>query len=217
MAALILMSLLIAWLRGAVYYDGNVLLLLSYAVVWVPFLAAAGVAVYVRGTGSAARDLGLRITWLDVLFGVGAGLLARAAAGIVEIAVTGRMLGTGVTFGDTVYDGWWLFGTIFAPVLLAPFVEELFFRGLLQRAVQRSSTALLGRRTAIVISILASAGLFALLHVTQAANPTAALILGASTFVFGLATATIAGLTGRIGGSIVTHVVFNGLLVLTSL
>ncbi|CAD5991208.1 conserved membrane protein of unknown function [Agreia sp. COWG] len=215
--AFVLISLLIAWLRGALYYDPNVVLVLSYAVVWVPLLSAVVVASYIRGTRSLARDVGLRITWLDVFFGVGAGLLARTAAAIIEIAMTGRMVGMGVTFGDTVYDGWWLFGTILAPVLIAPFIEELFFRGLLLRAVQRASATLLGSRTATVIAILVSSLLFALLHLTQAVNPTAALILGASAFVFGLAAATIAALTGRIGGSIVAHIVFNGALVLTSL
>ena len=216
-SAFAFISLLIAWLRGALYYDPHIVLLLSFAVVWVPFLAAVAVACYVWGTRSIARDIGLRITWLDVFFGVGAGLLARAISGLIEIALTGRMVGLGVTFGDTVYDGWWLFGTVLAPVLIAPFIEELFFRGLLQRAIQRASTALLGQHAATVIAILISALLFALLHLTQASNPMAALILGASAFVFGLAAATIAGLTGRIGGSIIAHIVFNGALVLTSL
>ncbi|KQR24016.1 hypothetical protein ASF79_01900 [Agreia sp. Leaf335] len=216
-AAFIFITLLIAWLRGAIYYDPHAVLLLSYAVVWAPFLGAVVVACYLRGTGSLARDIGLRITWLDLFFGVGAGLLARAVAGIIEIALTGRMVGLGVTFGDTVYDAWWLFGTILAPVLIAPFIEELFFRGLMQRAVQQVSTGLLGSRAATTIAILLSALLFALLHLTQASNPTAALILGASAFVFGLAAATIAGITGRIGGSVVAHIVFNGTLVLTSL
>jgi membrane protease YdiL (CAAX protease family) len=34
-------------------------------------------------------------------------------------------------------------------------------------------------------------------------------VLGLSTFVFGLGAALIAGLTGRIGESIIAHVVFN--------
>ncbi|SKA82153.1 hypothetical protein SAMN06295879_0439 [Agreia bicolorata] len=215
--ALILMTALITWLRSATFYDGHVVLILSYAVVWIPFLAAVTVACFIRGTRSLPRDLGLRITLLDVFLGVGAGLLARAVAGIIEIAVTGRMVGLGVTFGDTIYDGWWLFGTILAPVLIAPFIEELFFRGLLQRAVLLASTPKLGSRSAAVLSILASAILFAALHLTQAVNPTAALVLGLSTFVLGLGTALIAGLTGRIGGSVIAHVVFNGSLVLSSL
>lgn len=208
---------LTTWLRAALFYDAHLVLVLSYAVVWVPFLIAVAVACLVRGTRSLARDIGLRITPLDVFLGVGAGLLARAVAGVIEIAATGRMVGLGVTFGDTIYDGWWLFGTILAPVLLAPFIEELFFRGLLQRAVLRAGTARMSPRSAMVVSIVVSAALFAVLHLTQAANPTGALVLGLSAFVFGLAAALIASLTGRIGGSIVAHVVFNGSLVLTSL
>jgi membrane protease YdiL (CAAX protease family) len=216
-AALVLMFALISWLRTARFYDVHLILLLSYAVVWVPFLAAVVFACFVRGTRSLARDVGLRMTLLDVFLGVGAGLLARALAGIIEIAFTGRMIGLGVTFGDTVYDGWWIFGTLLAPVLVAPFVEEIFFRGLLQRAVFRAGSLRTTVPAATVISIIASAGLFALLHLTQAANPTGAAVLGLSAFVSGLAAALIAGLTGRIGGAIVAHIVFNGSLVAASL
>jgi len=211
------MIALITWLRSAVFYDGHVVLLLSYAVVWVPFVVAVAVACFARGTRSLSRDIGLRITLLDVFLGVGAGLLARATAGIIEIAITGHMVGLGVTFGETIYDGWWLFGTILAPVLVAPFIEELFFRGLLQKSVLQASTRRMSRTPALALSVVLSAALFALLHLMQAANPTAALILGLSAFVFGLAASLIAAFTGRIGGAIVAHIVFNGVLVLTAL
>lgn len=215
--ALILMIALITWLRTATFYDGHVVLVLSYAVVWVPFLGAVAVACFMRGSRSLPRDLGLRITLLDVFLGVGAGLVARAVAGIIEIAITGRMVGMGVTFGDTVYDGWWLFGTILAPVLIAPFIEELFFRGLLQKSVLQASARRMSPTLALALSVVVSAALFALLHLTQAASPTAALILGLSAFTFGVAASLIAGLTGRIGGAIVAHIVFNGTLVMTAL
>jgi membrane protease YdiL (CAAX protease family) len=216
-AALGLMIALISWLRTASFYDSHVVLMLSYAVVWVPFLTAVAVACFVRGTRSLPHDLGLRITLLDVFLGLGAGLLARAAVGIIEIGVTGRMVGLGVTFDETIYDGWWFFGTVLAPVVIAPFIEELFFRGLVQRSVQQVSASHMAARTATAISIVVSAALFAVLHLTQAATPTGALVLGLSAFVSGLAAALIAGLTGRIGGAIVAHVVFNGTLVLTTL
>ncbi|MDN4641345.1 CPBP family intramembrane metalloprotease [Agreia sp. PsM10] len=205
------------WLQTPRFYDGHLVLILSYAVVWVPFLGAVGVACFLRGTRSLAHDVGLRITFFDVLLGVGAGFLVRAIAGIIEIAFIGRMSGLGVTFGDTVYDGWWVFGTILAPVLLAPFVEELFFRGLLQRALLQAGSHRLSARSATVLSIITSAALFALLHLTQAANPIGAAVLGISAVTFGLAAALIAGLTGRIGGAIIAHVVFNGSLVAASL
>lgn len=216
-SALVLMIALISWLRTASFYDSHVVLLLSYAVVWIPFLAAVVVACFVRGTRSLPDDVGLRITLLDVFLGVGAGLLARAAVGIIEIAVTGRMVGLGVSFDETIYDGWWIFGAVIAPILIAPFIEELFFRGLLQRSVERLGARHVTARTSTGLSIVVSASLFALLHLTQAANPTGALVLGLSAFVSGLAAALIAGLTGRIGGAIIAHVVFNGTLVLTSL
>lgn len=215
--ALVLMTALITWLRSATFYDGHIVLMLSYAVVWVPFVAAVVVACFMRGTRSLARDIRMRITLLDVFLGVGAGLLARAVAGIIEIVATGRMVGMGVTFGEPVYDGWWLFGTVLAPVLIAPFIEESFFRGLLQRSVLRVSALRLPPRAATALSIVVSAALFALLHLTQATNPTAALILGLSAFVVGLAASLIAGLSGRIGGAIVAHIVFNGTLVLAAL
>jgi membrane protease YdiL (CAAX protease family) len=215
--ALLSMLALVSWLRTGPFYDGNVVLLASYLVVWLPFIAAVVYVSMVRGSRSLVRDMGLRLTVLDVFIGVGAALLARAAVGIVEIALTGRMIGLGVTFGETAYDGWWLFGTILAPVCIAPFVEELFFRGVLQRAVFRTGSARLSPRTAFIVSIIISATLFALLHLTQAANLTGALVLGLSSLIFGMTAALIAGLTGRIGGAIVAHVVFNGSLVLASL
>jgi membrane protease YdiL (CAAX protease family) len=215
-SALLSMLALVSWLRTGPLYDGHAVLVASYLVVWLPFIAAVAFVSFVRGSRSLVRDTGLRITALDVFVGVGAGLLSRAAAGVVEIAVTGRLIGLGVTFGETVYDGWWLFGMIIAPVLIAPFFEELFFRGLFQRAVLRTASGRASPRVAITISIVTSATLFALLHLTQAANPTGALVLGLSSLILGLAVALIAGLTGRIGGAIVAHVVFNGSLVLTS-
>jgi membrane protease YdiL (CAAX protease family) len=232
----ILMALLIRWLHSGVYFDTDFAVVLSYAVVWVPLLAACAYACFLRGSCSPVADLGLRFTWLDVLFGVGAGLLARVVASIVELVAYGRMSGLGVTFGDTVYDGWWVFGTLLAPVLIAPFVEELFFRGLVLRAVYLAIARVLPgpdavpsatasattpaprrRTTATVVSVLASAILFAVLHITQVSNPTAGVVLGVSTLVFGLGSAAIAVFTGRVGGSIVAHVVFNGSLVLASL
>ena len=214
--ALLSMFVLVSWLRTGPLYDPHVVLVASYMVVWLPFIVAVGYACFARGTKSLGRDVGLRITLLDVIIGLGAGLLARAAAGIIEILVTGRMNGTGVTFGDTIYDGWWLFGIVLAPVLIAPFVEELFFRGLFQRSVLRVSLAHLKPFVATTISMVASAVLFAALHLTQAASPAGALVLGLTSLILGLTVALIAGLTGRIGGAIVTHVVFNGSLVLMS-
>jgi membrane protease YdiL (CAAX protease family) len=211
------MWLLVKWLTSGAYYDGHLALLLSYAVVWLPLLGACVFYSLVTGTRSFSRDLGLRFTWLDALFGIGLGLLARVIASLAEIAYYGRMNGLGVTFGEVVYDGWWVFGVLLAPILFAPFVEEIFFRGLVQRTTLRLTSRVLPAITATGVSVLVSALLFTLLHLAEVTNLTAAAVLGISTFVFGLGSGLLAALTGRTGGSIVAHLTFNGSLVLSVL
>jgi membrane protease YdiL (CAAX protease family) len=154
---------------------------------------------------------------LDALFGIGVGLLARAVASLFEIAFYGRMSGLGVTFGEVVYDGWWVFGALLAPIILAPIVEELFFRGLVQRTTLRLSFRVLPAGAAIGVSVLVSAVLFTILHLVEVTTLAAALVLGSSTLVFGLASGLLAALTGRVGGSVIAHMTFNGSLVLTVL
>lgn len=216
-SAVLLMWLLVRWLTSGVYYDGHLALVLSYAVVWVPLLGASVIACARGGKGSLGRDLGLQFRWLDILFGFSIGILARAVASIVEIAFYGRMSGLGVTLGDVIYDGWWVFGFLFAPVVFAPFVEELFFRGLVQRTALGLCKRVLPAWGAIAVSVIVSASLFSLLHLAEVTNTTAAAVLGISTLVFGIGSGTLAALTGRIGGSIAAHVTFNSSLILATL
>ena len=207
----------IQWLRSATFFDPRLVLVASYGVVWLPLIFAIVIASVRGGLSPSRKIMGLRITWFDVFLGLGAGLLLRAVAGLIEIGLTGRMVGLGVTFGDPVYDSWWLFGTIVAPVIVAPIVEEIFFRGLLQKSSGRVLTLRLGQRTALSLSVILSATTFALLHLMEAANPTAALMLGLSTFILGLATATLSATTGRIGAPLIAHIAFNATLVVPSL
>src|SRR5680860_132002 len=182
--------------------DPNVSLLLSYLAVWIPLLGAVGVAWYFHG-----HNLGLRFRWLDLLWGLSIGLLARSAASAVEILGYGQMGSSVVTFGETVYDGWWLFGALLAPVLLAPVIEELFFRGLLLRSVfgvTRTNGA--NRGVSAGIAVFVSAIVFALVHILTVDTVTGLWVAGLSTFLFGLAVGSLAVLTGRLGGAIIAHV-----------
>jgi membrane protease YdiL (CAAX protease family) len=216
-ATLILMWLLVTWLRSASFplfaLGGNLALLFSYLVVWIPLLAACAFATYARGTRSLKRDLGLAITLTDIIFGLSVGLLARGLVSILEIVTTGRMGLGSVTLGEVVYNGWWVFGALLAPIVLAPFVEELFFRGL----VLRSVTGLVPGRFAPAIAIFVSAMLFAALHLTQGPSPSQAIVLGFSTLILGIAAGILAFLTGRIGASIVAHAVFNATIIVAAL
>jgi len=193
--------------------DPNLSLLLSYLAVWVPLLGAVGVAWYRHG-----HDLGLRFRPLDLLWGLSIGLLARSMASAVELLGYGHV-GTGaVTFGETVYDGWWLFGALAAPVLIAPLLEELFFRGLLLRSVLGTTrTAGGGRVSSSVIAVVVSGLVFALVHTLTAGSTTAVVVVGVSTFVFGASAAVLSVVTGRLGGAVVAHVTFNALVVVPAL
>jgi membrane protease YdiL (CAAX protease family) len=214
--------------------DAQIAMLLGYLVVWVPLLGAVLIACFWRGSRSLVRDFGLRFRPLDLLWGLSIGLLARVVASFVEIGLFGHIGGGSVTFGETVYDGWWLFGTLLAPVLIAPFIEELFFRGLLLRAVARATAAGGGtvgvprsvpqgvprsvpQSVSLGIAIAVSGLVFALVHVLQASSVSGAWAVGLSTLVFGLAAAALAALTGRLGGAIIAHVTFNALVVVPAL
>jgi membrane protease YdiL (CAAX protease family) len=174
--------------------------LLGHLAVWLPLLGAV-----VLVSRSRSSDLGLGVRAIDLLWGIGLGLLLRVATTLLELAVYGRAAPAAATLDD----GWWLFSALLAPVLIAPVVEELFFRGALLRTVQR----LAGSAAAVAVSAIA----FAALHMLTATSPAQLLVVGPSTLAFGIAAAVLAVTTGRVGGAIIAHVVFNALVVLPGL
>ncbi|WP_166787554.1 CPBP family intramembrane glutamic endopeptidase [Cryobacterium levicorallinum] len=173
------------------------------------------------GNGIRSRKslLRLSIRPIDLIWGLGVGLMARTVASLMEILGFGSIGTAGATFGETVYNGWWLFGALLAPLLLAPFVEELFFRGLVLRGVYARVTALGAVRWAAPIAVGVSGLTFALMHLVtiDPGNTATVVVVGVSTLIFGLAAAALALATGRIGGAIVAHVTFNGLVIVPAL
>ena len=188
----------------------------SYLVIWVPLLAAVVFATLGLGRAGALRRLGLRLRPLDVLWGVGIGLIARVLDAVVNLVVVGS---TGLEPVPTIDGGpavGVLVATVLARVLLAPVVEEVFFRGLLQRSTARllSTPTRLDARGAAVMAVITTSLVFALMHALVGSfSPAGLLVTLVSTTVFGLLVGTLAARTGRIGGAIVAHVVFNGLAV----
>jgi uncharacterized protein len=174
---------------------------------WAGLGGGAVIASQTRGSGDLGRDLGLRLRWpVDPALGVVAGLVSSyllvpllylpfeqlvpdlqrrlqtpakqdtaAANGGVEITVLLLLLAVG-----------------------APIVEELFFRGLLQRS--------LARRFGPAAAIAASSVVFGLAHFEPLQLP--ALIL------FGVVLGGLAQWTGRLGPGIVAHATFNAVTVL---
>ncbi|MEL7157065.1 MAG: type II CAAX endopeptidase family protein [Actinomycetota bacterium] len=78
-------------------------------------------------------------------------------------------------------------------VVMAPLVEELFFRGLLLQS--------LARRFGDPVGIVVSAALFAAVHIEWAVMP--------GLFVFGIITAVITRRSGRLGLAWAMHAAFN--------
>lgn len=213
-AVVLVMLLNELFVRGAIR-DPQLGELLSYLVVWLPLLAAVLISCFMLGSRSLGRDIGLRFRPLDLLWGLTLGVIARVIATILEIAGYGQMGSAGAILDEPAHDLWWVFAVILAPVLVSPLIEEMFFRGLVLRAVSRAATDNgATRRWALGIAVGVSASTFALIHLINAGSPTAALVIGLSTFLFGLGAGALAAVTGRLGGAMVAHVVFNTLVVL---
>jgi membrane protease YdiL (CAAX protease family) len=185
--------------------------LASYAVI-VAFLIVVTVR---RGQRSFTKDFSLRFRPIDLALGLGIGVLAKilsAVIGVIVFLATGGLPeGGNVQLGD---DKLWaaLTGILIAS-LLAPFVEELFFRGFVLTAVRNSVLRKRGAaasKRAVIVAVLVSAAAFAVMHLQPVFDPILLIVLGLSTFTFGVLNALITLHTKRIGAAIVAHTVFNG-------
>ena len=104
---------------------------------------AAPVVVWVRRTRGSIRPLGLGVPWSvrDVGFGIGMGLLAIFASGVVlavTIAAVGAVLGhTYEPPGNPLGTGNAFWALAAMAVFVAPICEEIYFRGFLFQGLRR--------------------------------------------------------------------------------
>ncbi len=200
-AAVLLSSLLTSLHTSGVIADRYLVETLSYLVFWVPLVIAVAI------TTRAAWRVPLHFRWIDLLWGLGVGLLARAMSTVLELAMYGGAgtvhLRAPLEYG---FGAMALFvATAFvAPLVLGPVIEELFFRGTVLGALR--GTTVSSQAVAVAISSL----VFALMHILGTSTPASALTVGLSTFLFALGAGTLAVSTNRLGGAITAHVVFNG-------
>ncbi len=166
-----------------------------------PTSAACGLCRLVTAPPDPVDDFGIRVLPIDLL-GLGIGVLAQ----LVVIRIVYLPLGAlwPGTFADDelqrnaeeLVDRASGGTTVVLFVLVvfgAPIVEELFYRGLLQRS-------LLARFNDVVV-VIGVAALFAVIHLRPIEYP--------GLFVFGLIVGLAAMLTGRLGMSIMAHIGFN--------
>jgi len=95
----------------------------------------------------------------------------------------------------------WIYGIIFLVVVGAPLAEELLFRGLILRVLQKSY----GRVFAILVSSL----LFAIPHWQPDASWQETVVLLSALTVVGLVLAIGAVVTDRLGPAVIAHFLFN--------
>ncbi|WP_206759221.1 type II CAAX prenyl endopeptidase Rce1 family protein [Microbacterium ureisolvens] len=180
--------------------------LTDLVVLSAPLLAAVIIAARVSRDRFATAT-GLRgFAWVDAAAGVGVGLIARALVELV--APTAGGIGGGLEVESAGVAG----GIVVAlagAVLVTPLIEELFFRGLLQRALG-DALAGAGRAVAGIVAVVVSALAFVALHVlATGGNVPVGLLVGS--LAVGLGCGILTLLTGRLAGAIVAHVVSNAI------
>jgi hypothetical protein len=168
---------------------------------WATYLIAMWVASDRAGSGSFVADYGLWFRWVDVL-GVGVGVVGNLVLiRVVYLPLDAIWPGT---FNDDRLNenardlvdragGSSTLLLIAIVVIGAPIVEELFYRGLLQR-----SLASRFNEGAVVVAV---ALVFAVLHFRPIEIP--------GLFAIGLVFGFAALRTGRLGTAIMIHVGFN--------
>lgn len=166
---------------------------------WMGLLGAPLYATFVRGRRDLGRDFGLGFTRRDgwgALAGAGCQLVVfpllyvvlEAIAGDLDVGGPARELAARASGGSFVVLA--LLVTAVAPV-----IEELFYRGLVLRALERR----IGPTGGIVLSSV----WFGASHFQVVQFP--------ALFLLGVVLAWLTVRTGRLGAAIVAHVAFNGI------
>jgi uncharacterized protein len=173
---------------------------------WIGFIGAPWLASRTQGTRHFLRDLGVRFRLID-LVGIAIGIGGQILVAIMYAPfqhdihdfngpsqkLTGGAHGAGFVV------------IAIATVVFAPAMEELFFRGLLLKALVRLFTPLRvagGARVAgVVLAVIVDGLLFGLAHGEW--------VQLAGLAVFGMILATVSYRTGRLGMNMVAHASFN--------
>jgi membrane protease YdiL (CAAX protease family) len=184
------------------------LIIASLVGLWAGFGGVAIRASRRKGTGSLATDYGLRIERRDIAIGIVTGLLAQYLL-VSAIVFLFSLIDQGINVGRQAKEVTGHAGglrlLVLAPFLCvgAPFFEELYFRGLLQRAAIR--------RLGVAGGIFVSAVAFGLVHATGGLTGWSALALITALAAFGAVLSWLAYRTGRLGPGLVAHATFNTL------
>ncbi len=158
-----------------------------------------------KGLGPVS-DWRLRFKPSDLGIGLGVavvGLIGAGAAGMVAtrlVGLTDEAAADNTQFLRDAEGTPWLAVILFAAVVGAPVTEELFFRGLTLRALEKR----MGSRWAVVLSAV----IFTLPHFTTP-DWQGTTVLFASIFTVGLVLGAVTVKTDRLAPAIIAHMIFN--------
>lgn len=200
----IIASFLFGVASWALTHSPTVTLVAGQAGLWAGLLGACALASRRFGTGDVAADLGFRFRWADAGTGMAWSLLGRLVLVLVVIPVvqvSQRLAGSNDEVFTAVEENSAARLALFViAVIGAPLIEELFFRGLLLRALDSR----LAPRTAVAVQGLA----FGLVHVSPFRGlGNASVFVGLS--AFGMFQGCLARRYGRLGPAVATHAWFN--------
>jgi membrane protease YdiL (CAAX protease family) len=167
---------------------------------WAGLLGAPLWSTYAKGNRSLKVDFGLAMRWRDLPLGLAAGFATQLVL-VVLIAVLYPLVGinpeqVGTSAEELTSSATDAVGVVLLVAIVAvaaPLFEELFYRGLWLRAVERRW----GTGWAVVTSSL----VFGLIHLQIYDLPA---LIG-----FGLVAAVLTVRCGRLGPAIWAHVAFN--------
>ena len=194
-----------SYLTDEVWETGELTsLLVADAALWFGLVITCAGVSWRYGTGDLARDFMLRFQGMDVARGLGASVAARVLGAVILVPIVVLLqLPVEGNLDEVEEVSTGAAGVLVMLLVLlvgAPLIEELFFRGLLQRALEA--------RLAAPAAIAIQAGLFGLAHLSVqsgAANVVVFVLTGVAGGVFGAA----AWHYHRLGPSILGHSFFN--------
>ncbi|MFF2272074.1 CPBP family intramembrane glutamic endopeptidase [Agromyces sp. NPDC058136] len=174
------------------------------------------------GTGNLIRDYGLRFRWIDLLgIPVAFGVIwfVQPMVVVVALLIFGDPGGSDTNVVVSPEPLIWVPQLVLA-VVLAPFVEEVVFRGMLQPSLRRwfdgewpdADRRVRATNGAVILTSL----VFCSLHLPQIVGGVNGVALGAATFFSGIVFGVHAMATRRTAPSIVVHAAANLVAVVTA-
>lgn len=171
---------------------------------WILAIGVPIWATMTKGNGPAA-DLGLRIRPLDVPLGLICGVAAQYLVGwgyelLTSDETVRRLSGPAETMGSFATSTWSKVLLIVTTVIVAPVAEELLYRGLVLRSIERR-LGVSSPRFATAGAVIITALVFAAMHFQP--------LQFVGLACFGLLCGALVVRTGRLAPAMAAHVAFN--------